>query len=92
MSGTETLLPYLREEEGEKQPTVIIDSREANTASKIVKGLRERGAKIRIEVLQKGDYIISDQCAFERKTVHDFVYTLTHRYLFDQLFLSLIHI
>jgi len=26
-------------------------------------------------------------CAVERKTVHDFVYTLTHRYLFEQLFL-----
>jgi ERCC4-type nuclease len=29
---------------------------------------------------------LSDQCAVERKTVHDFVYTLTRRYLFEQLF------
>ncbi len=86
MSGTETLVPYLRDENKGEQPTVIVDSREASTAPKIVKGLREMGAEVRIEALQKGDYIISDLCAFERKTVHDFVYTLTRRYLFEQLF------
>ena len=86
MSGTETLLPYLKEPAKEGQPTIIVDSREASAAPKIVKGLIEQGAKIRTEALQKGDYILSDQCAVERKTVHDFVYTLTRRFLFDQLF------
>jgi len=87
MSGTETLLPYLKEKKtDEQEPTIIVDSREANTASKIVKGLRERGVNVRIETLEKGDYILSDECAVERKTVHDFVYTLTRRYLFEQLF------
>lgn len=87
MSGTETLVPYLKEKKGdEKEPTIIVDSREANTAAKIVKGLRERGANVKIEALQKGDYVLSDMCAVERKTVRDFVYTLTHRYLFEQLF------
>jgi len=88
MSGTETLLPYLREKRGaeQEQPTIIVDSREANTASKIVKGLRERGVNVRTEVLEKGDYILSDVCAVERKTVQDFVYTLTRRFLFEQLF------
>ena len=85
MSGTETLLPYIKEHEKE-QPTIIVDSREASTAPKIVKGLKELGAEISIQALEKGDYIISDLCAIERKTVHDFVYTLTRRYLFDQLF------
>jgi Fanconi anemia group M protein len=51
-----------------------------------VKGLIERGVKVKTEALEKGDYILSDQCAVERKTVHDFVYTLTRRYLFEQLF------
>ena len=37
-------------------------------------------------MLEKGDYILSDQCAVERKTVNDFVYTLTRRYLFEQIF------
>jgi Fanconi anemia group M protein len=86
MSGTETLVPYIKEPTKEKKPTVIVDSREATTAPKIVKGLKEVGADIRIQALPKGDYVISDLCAIERKTVHDFVYTLTRRYLFEQLF------
>jgi len=87
MSGTETLLPYLKEKKNDVQePTIIIDSREANTAQKIVKGLRERGVNVKIEALDKGDYVLSDECAVERKTVQDFVYTLTRRYLFEQLF------
>jgi len=86
MSGTETLLPYLKEPARDEHPTIIVDTREATTAPKIVKGLRELGAEIRLETLQKGDYILSDQCAVERKTVHDFVYTLTRRFLFEQLF------
>jgi ERCC4-type nuclease len=86
MSGTETLLPFIKEPEKGPQPTIIIDSHEASSASKIVKGLMERGANVKTHPLQKGDYILSDICAVERKTVHDFVYTLTRRYLFDQLF------
>jgi ERCC4-type nuclease len=88
MSGTETLLPYLKENKGneKEQPTIIVDSREASTAPKIVKGLMERGVNIKTERLEKGDYILSDVCAVERKTVQDFVYTLTRRYLFEQLF------
>jgi ERCC4-type nuclease len=88
MSGTETLLPFLREKRRneQEQPAIIIDSREANTAPKIVKGLMERGVEVRTEQLEKGDYILSDVCAVERKTVQDFVYTLTRRYLFEQLF------
>ncbi len=87
MSGTETLLPYLKnKKKNGKEPTIIVDSREASTAAKIVKGLIERGVKIKTEALDKGDYILSDQCAVERKTVQDFVYTLTRRYLFEQLF------
>lgn len=88
MSGTETLLPYIKEKKkgDEEQPTIIVDSREANTASKIVKGLIEKGTSIKTETLEKGDYILSDECAVERKTVQDFVYTLTRRYLFEQIF------
>ena len=86
MSGTETLMPYVRETEKEPQPTIIVDSHEASSASKIVTGLIERGAKVKTNPLSKGDYILSDLCAVERKTVKDFVYTLTRRYLFDQVF------
>jgi len=87
MSGTETLLPYLKEKKmNEQEVTIIVDSREANSAAKIVKGLQERNVNVKIETLEKGDYIISDVCAIERKTVNDFVYTLTRRFLFEQLF------
>ena len=88
MSGTESLVPYLKEKKKseEEQPTIIIDSREANSAPKIVKGLRERGVNVKTERLEKGDYVLSDVCAVERKTVQDFVYTLTRRFLFEQLF------
>jgi len=87
MSGTETLVPYLRETgKKEENITIIVDGREAGTAAKIIKGLVERGVHIKTEVLEKGDYVLSDECAIERKTVNDFVYTLTRRYLFEQLF------
>jgi Fanconi anemia group M protein len=87
MSGTETLLPYLKgKKEIEEKLTIIVDSREANSAAKIVKGLIERGVNVQTQCLEKGDYVLSDECAVERKTVNDFVYTLTRRYLFEQLF------
>jgi ERCC4-type nuclease len=87
MSGTESLVPFIKEKKkpGE-EPTIIVDSREASSAQKIVKGLIEKGVNVKTEMLEKGDYILSDQCAVERKTVNDFVYTLTRRYLFEQLF------
>ena len=86
MSGTETLVPYIKEPKKDSQPVIIVDSHEASSASKIVKGLVERGARVETQPLSKGDYVLSDRCGVERKTVHDFVYTLTRRFLFDQLF------
>jgi len=87
MSGTETLMPYIKQPPAKTdQPTIIIDCREAAASPKIAKGLIELGANVKTEMLPKGDYVISDTCAIERKTVHDFVYTLTRRYLFEQLF------
>jgi Fanconi anemia group M protein len=81
-----SLLPYVKDKKSGEQPTIIMDSREASSAKKIATGLTEKGATVKTEVLEKGDYILSDQCAVERKTVNDFVYTLTRRYLFEQLF------
>ncbi|MFC1487721.1 hypothetical protein ACFLRN_08570 [Thermoproteota archaeon] len=57
MSGAETLLPFLKKTRKEDQPTIIIDSREAKSAPKIVKGLKERGADISIRYLEKGDFL-----------------------------------
>ncbi|MCL2134289.1 MAG: hypothetical protein FWH37_01880 [Candidatus Bathyarchaeota archaeon] len=86
MSGIETLVPFIGNKSKGEEPTIIIDSREASSAPKILKGLVEKGVIIKTQMLDKADYIISDQCAVERKTVNDFVYTLTRRYLFEQLF------
>jgi DNA excision repair protein ERCC-4 len=87
MSGTESLVPFIGEKKKDgEEPTIIVDSREATSAQKIVKGLVEKGVNIKTELLDKGDYILSDQCAVERKTVNDFVYTLTRRYLFEQIY------
>jgi len=87
MSGSETLVPFIKEKKNlGEEPTIIIDTREASSAKKIANGLSEKGVNVQTEMLEKGDYILSDQCAVERKTVNDFVYTLTRRYLFEQLF------
>ena len=86
MSGNETLVPFISEKKKGEEPTIIMDSREASSAKKIAAGLTEKGATVKTQMLEKGDYILSDQCAVERKTVNDFVYTLTRRYLFEQLF------
>jgi ERCC4-type nuclease len=86
MSGSESLTPFIEKKQKGEEPTIIMDSREASSAKKIAQGLGEKGAKVQTQLLEKGDYILSDQCAVERKTVNDFVYTLTRRYLFEQLF------
>jgi len=87
MSGSETLVPFIKEKKKpDEETTIIIDTREASSAKKIAAGLIEKGVNIKTAMLEKGDYILSDQCAVERKTVNDFVYTLTRRYLFEQLF------
>jgi ERCC4-type nuclease len=87
MSGTETLVPFIGDKKKGEEPTIIVDSREASSAQKVVKGLIEKGVTVKTQLLEKGDYVLSDECAVERKTVNDFVYTLTRRYLFEQLFL-----
>ena len=86
MSKEQTLLPFVKEKNKDGEPTIIMDSREASSAKKIATGLMEKGAQVKTELLEKGDYILSDQCAVERKTVSDFVYTLTRRFLFEQLY------
>jgi len=81
----DSLLPYLRDR-GEQVLTVIVDSREASLAQKLVNRLRELGAEVIVRALPRGDYVISDRVAIERKTVRDFAYTLTRRQLFEQVF------
>jgi len=85
MPRLETLLPYVKKEKGEVRPLIVVDSREATTASKVIEDLMQLGAEVSVKPLQMGDYVISEECAFERKTVRDFIFTLTRRDLFEQL-------
>jgi len=64
---------------------VIVDSREAVTAKHIVDELKRLGVLVRIEFLEAGDYVVSKDVAIERKTMSDFISTLTKRNLFEQL-------
>jgi len=65
---------------------IIVDSREANFARQILKILKELKTEIEIKKLEVGDYVLSEDVAVERKTVVDFVETLTRRNLFEQVY------
>ena len=66
---SESLIPYLRER-GEQAILVIVDSREAAAAQKLVSRLRELGAEVAIRALPRGDYIVSDRVAIELSLIH----------------------
>jgi ERCC4-related helicase/ERCC4-type nuclease len=66
---------------------VVVDQRELD--SSIAKDLsRREGVETRLETLAVGDYVLSDRVVVERKTVTDFLDTLTggdERSMFEQL-------
>jgi Fanconi anemia group M protein len=65
---------------------VVVDQRELD--SPIAKELsRREGVETRLETLAVGDYVLSDRVAVERKSVSDFLDTLTggDRSMFDQV-------
>jgi len=68
------------------RPLVIVDSREASKADRVLRALRELGAKLEVRNLIVGDYLASEEVGIERKTANDFLNTLTRRDLFLQLF------
>ena len=54
VSGTETLIPFMNDKKKKgEEPTIIVDSREASSAEKIVKGLIERGVNVKTAVLRE---------------------------------------
>ena len=54
MSGTETLIPFMNDKKKKgEEPTIIVDSREASSAEKIVKGLVERESTLKLNYLRK---------------------------------------
>ena len=65
---------------------VVVDQRELDAA--IAKDLSTReGITTRLETLEVGDYVLSDRVVVERKTVEDFLDTLTggDRSMFEQV-------
>ncbi len=65
---------------------VVVDQRELD--SPIAKELsRREGVQTRLETLEVGDYVLSDRVAVERKSVADFLDTLTggDRSMFEQV-------
>ncbi len=68
---TKTLLDFIA------SPTIYVDSREMKSG--VVKKLIELGAKVKVEKLDVGDYVLSDRVAVERKTVDDFLESLINK-------------
>jgi len=64
------------------QVRIVVDKRES--ASGIPDLLRRLGAQVEPRLLDVGDYIISPECAIERKNVHDFLASLFSGRLFSQ--------
>jgi len=62
---------------------VVVDSREKN--SDVVKKLVDLGVELKIEMLKTGDYVLSDRCIAERKTVSDFCSSIIDGRLFTQI-------
>jgi len=65
---------------------VVVDQRELDSA--IARDLSTReGVETRLETLEVGDYVLSDRVVLERKTVEDFLETLTggDRSMFEQV-------
>ena len=70
----------------EESVEVVVDQRELD--STIARDLSKReGIETRLETLEVGDYVCSDRVVVERKTVSDFLDTLTggERSLFEQV-------
>jgi ERCC4-type nuclease len=61
---------------------VLVDERER--ASGIPERLRSMGMFVEPRMLNVGDYILSSECALERKSSKDFVHSLYSGRLFDQ--------
>jgi ERCC4-type nuclease len=62
---------------------VVVDDREQHAG--VVVALRQiSGIDVRVERLKSGDYIVEDQCVFERKTLQDFAASIVDGRLFRQ--------
>lgn len=79
-TGQETLFQYIKNKE---EIVIFADTREQ--ASKIIKELTKKEAKIIVKQLDVGDFIVSNEIVIERKTIEDFLTSITDGRLFNQL-------
>lgn len=66
-------------------PTIFIDSRESD---KEIRGLfnNQNDFEVKIEKLDRGDIIFGDNIAIERKSVNDFISSISSPTFFEKLF------
>lgn len=65
------------------RPLVFVDYREKGSAT--VKELMERNADVRLDMLQVGDFVVSERCCVEFKNQDDFVDSIMDGRLLEQL-------
>jgi Fanconi anemia group M protein len=85
-ADTDAVVATAETDEDDDTVEIVVDQRELDSA--IARDLSTReGIETRLETLAVGDYVVSDRVALERKTVSDFLDTLTggDRSLFDQV-------
>lgn len=63
-------------------PQIMVDDRESRGDS--IKELERLGARLEFKRLEVGDFVLSDQCAVERKTRTDFESSVVDGRLFEQ--------
>jgi Fanconi anemia group M protein len=85
-TNDEAVVAQAGTEDEDENVEIVVDQRELDSA--IARNLSTReGMATRLETLAVGDYVVSDRVAVERKTVSDFLDTLTggDRSLFEQV-------
>jgi ERCC4-related helicase/ERCC4-type nuclease len=85
-TNDEAVVAQAGTEDEDENVEIVVDQRELDSA--IARDLSTReGMATRLETLAVGDYVVSDRVAVERKTVSDFLDTLTggDRSLFEQV-------
>ncbi len=65
------------------KPVIFVDNRELN--SNVARHIKKYNALVREEQLEVADYICSKRVACERKTVEDFIQSITNQRIFEQL-------
>ncbi len=64
------------------RPVIIVDTREKGSG--VPEYIQELGGVVRYKQLTVADYVLSEECAVERKRVGDFINSLFSGRLFDQ--------